>query len=88
MTRQLDPRISAAVDSYVAVEHHAMVRVMLRNSGLSWSENRTDFLCFFFEKLVAEDPTPFLAFMLGFFTEIKETPDMLDALKTKKRLFF
>ena len=88
--RNIDEKISAAIDTYVSEKLKISVKVKLRNTVNEIAENKIFFLCDFFEKMEDEsgDFLECLDFILSFLNEIENTSDFFNALMDKKRFYF
>ena len=88
--RNIDEKISAAIDTYVSEKLKISVKVKLRNTAKEIAENKIFFLCEFFEKMEDEsdDFLECLDFILAFLDEAENTPDLFSALMDNKRFYF
>jgi DNA polymerase III delta prime subunit len=88
--RNIDEKISAAIDTGVSEKLKISVRVKLRNTVKEIAENKIFFLCDFFEKMEDEsgDFLECLDFILSFLDEAENTSDLFSALIDKKRFYF
>ncbi|MBW2563045.1 MAG: hypothetical protein JRE29_03240 [Deltaproteobacteria bacterium] len=87
--REIDKRISAAIDAYVPEKLKIQVMVKLRNAFNELAENKILFLCGFFEKMdhKSGDFLEHLDFILSFLDEAENTTDLFDALMDKKKFY-
>ncbi len=88
--RNIDKKISAAIDTYVSEKLKIFVRVKLRNIVKEIAENKIFFLCDFFEKMEDEsgDFLECLDFILSFLDEAENISNLFSALMDKKRFYF
>ena len=88
--RNIDEKISAAIDTGVSEKLKIFVRVKLRNTVKEIDENKISFLCDFFEKMEDESGVflECLDFILSFLDEAENTSDLFSALIDKKRFYF
>lgn len=88
--RNIDEKISAAIDKGVSEKLKISVRVKLRNTVKEIAGNKIFFLCDFFEKVEDEsgDFLECLDFILSFLDEAENTSDLFSALIDKKRFYF
>jgi len=88
--RNIDEKISAAIDTGVSEKLKISVRVKLRNTVKEIAENKILFLCNFFEKMEDESGIflECLDFILSFLDEAENTSDLFSALMDKKRFYF
>ncbi len=88
--RNIDEKISAAIDKGVSEKLKISVRVKLRNTAKEIAENKIFFLCDFFEKMKGEngDFLECLDFILSFLDEAENTSNLFNALIDKKRFYF
>jgi len=88
--RNIDEKVSAAIDTYVSEKLKISVRVKLRNTVNEIAENKIFFLCEFFKKMESEngDFLESLDFILSFLDKAENTSDLFSALMDKKRFYF
>jgi len=88
--RNIDEKISAAIDTGVSQKLKISVKVKLRNTVNEIAENKIFFLCDFFEKMESEsgDFLECLDFTLSFLDEAENTSDLFRALMDKKRFYY
>jgi len=88
--RNIDEKISAAIDTDVSEKLKIIVRVKIRNIVNEIAENKIFFLCDFFEKMEGEsgDFLECLDFTLSFLDEAENNSDLFSALMDKKRFYF
>lgn len=88
--RNIDEKLSAAIDTYVSEKLKISVRVKLRNTVNEIAGNKILFLCDFFEKIEDEsgDFLECLDFILSFLDEAENISDLFSALMDKKRFYF
>ncbi len=87
ISKRLNPDLLAAVERHVEKDRSARVKVTLRNSRFTETENRISFLCAFFDKLPDADMAC-LDFLLSLFEEQNDHPDICEALTNRKRHCF
>ena len=85
--KQLDERISRAVDTHVPEEKRNGVRIKFRNSRFVQTENRISFFCIYFEKL-KDSCEKCLDVMISLFEESDDHRDIYQMLVEKKRFYF
>ena len=90
INRNIDEKISAAIDTGVSQKLKISVKVKLRNTVNEIAENKIFFLCDFFEKMESEsgDFLECLDFTLSFLDEAENTSDLFRALMDKKRFYY
>jgi len=88
--RNIDEKISAAIDKGISEKFKISVRVKLRNTVKEIAENKIFFLCEFFEKMEGEsgDFLECLDFILSFLDEAENASNLFSALMDKKRFYF
>jgi hypothetical protein len=88
--RNIDEKISAAIDTYVSEKMKISVRVKIRNIVNEIAENKVLFLCNFFEKVEDEsdDFLECLDFILSLLDEAENTSNLFSAFMDKKRFYF
>lgn len=88
--RNMDQRISAAIDTSIPQKLKMQVRVKLRNTYDELAEHKILFLCDFFQKMDHEsvDFMECLDLILSFLAETEDTEDLFGALMNKKRFHF
>jgi len=88
--RNIDERISAAIDKCISEKLKISARVKLRNTVYEITENKILFLCDFFEKMEDEsgDFLECLDFTLSFLDESESTSDLFNAFMDKKRFYY
>jgi hypothetical protein len=90
ISKQLDPKLIESIIGYGDEANSNRFKVKIRNSRFSSSEEKTGFLCSFFDKIGARSNDIFdcLEFVLEFLDEIKKEGDLYRALMDKKKLYF
>jgi hypothetical protein len=90
LSRGLDPKLRSAIARYVHPGLQIRSKVRLRNTKPITSPNKISFLQAFFEKLQIDNDEFFdyLDFTLSFLDELKDEPDMFQALMARKKLYF
>ena len=87
ISKRLNPDLLAAIDRHVEKDRSTRMKVMLRNSRFTETENRISFLCAFFEKL-PDAEMACLDFLLSLFEEQNDHPDICETLINRKRHCF
>jgi hypothetical protein len=90
ISKHLDPKSIESIIRYGDDANRNRFKVKIRNSRFSSSEDKTGFLCSFFDKIGARSHDIFecLAFVLDFLDEIKKDSDIYQALMAKKKFYF
>lgn len=88
--RTLNGRLIRAVGKWPGENWRRAVKVRLRNSRFSMTENLIAFLCTFFDRISPDREEFFerLDFLLGILGEADDDADIYDFLVEKKRTFF
>lgn len=90
ITWQLDPQVATAIDTGVSAQRGPVVKVRLRNAGISLTPSRRSFLTRFFERMPDSDPD-YLACLdltLSLIKTADEAADVYDLLAGHKRSLF
>jgi len=88
--RNIDEKISTAIDTGIPEKLKIIVRVKLRNTVNEITENKIFFLCDFFENM-QDESADFLEcfdFILSFLDEAENTSNLFGALMDKKKFYF
>ncbi len=90
LSRNLDEKIRSAVARHVHPGLQTRCKVKLRNTRPITSPEKISFLQAFFEKLHIDkdDFFDYLDFTLSFLDELKDDPDLFQALMARKRFYF
>lgn len=90
ISKKLDKRLAQAIKRHVSEKYRQRFKVMLRNTRFVPTENKTLFLCRFFENTDAEsdDIIRQLNFILEFLDELRDDRDIFQSLADKKRFCF
>jgi hypothetical protein len=90
ISKHLDAELIESIRNYGDEKNCNRFKVKIRNSRFTATENKTAFLCKFFETIGARSNDVFecLDFALGFLDEIKKESDIYQALMTKKKFYF
>ncbi|MFH0726985.1 MAG: hypothetical protein V2B19_11670 [Pseudomonadota bacterium] len=87
--RNLSPRLIAAIDSKTMPKTKPLLKIRLRNSGLTHTTSEIDFLCHFFEKM-KETSAGFFStfdFLISFLGECRNETDYRSALNRVRQKY-
>jgi hypothetical protein len=90
ISKHLDARLIESIVNYGDDHNCKRFKVKIRNSRFSPTEEKTEFLCQFFDKIGSQsnDIVECLEFVLGFLDEVKNNGDIYQALMAKKKFYF
>jgi len=93
VSKKLSAELADAINRYIESTSRNLIKVKLRNTRFFRTENRTAFMCSFFEKMKAENidcrnVIECLDFILDFFHEQKDDSDIFQSLAAKKKFYF
>lgn len=90
ISRHLDARLIESIVNYGDDQNCNRFKVKIRNSRFSPTEEKTGFLCRFFDKIGSQSKDIFecLEFLLEFLDELKKDDDIYTALMAKKKFYF
>jgi hypothetical protein len=90
ISKHLDAELIESIRNYGDEKNCNRFKVKIRNSRFTATENKTAFLCKFFETIGARSNDVFecLDFALGFLDEIKKESEIYQALMAKKKFYF
>jgi len=90
ISKHLDANLIEGIINYGDDKNCDRFKVKIRNSRFSPTEEKTGFLCQFFDKIGSRSNDIFecLEFVLEFFDEIKKDTDIFPALMAKKKFYF
>ncbi len=90
ISKHLDAKLIESIINYGEDKNCNRFKVKIRNSRFSPSDEKTGFLCSFFDKIGSQSNDIFecLEFALGFLDEIKKDGDIYQAMMAKKKSYF
>jgi len=90
ISKHLNPELLEALNHYEDENTSIRIKVKMRNSRFSPSDEKTKFLCLFFEKFDSQDNDIFecLEFALSFLDEPTIDNDIYRTLMAKKKFYF
>ena len=90
ISKHLNPDLLDALNRYEDKNISNRIKVKIRNSRFSPTDEKINFLCLFFEKFDSQDNDIFecLDLALGFLDELKQINGIYQALMAKKKFYF
>jgi hypothetical protein len=90
ISKHLAPDLLEILNGYGDENISRQIKVKLRNSKLSPSAEKIEFLCLFFKKFSPQDNDMFdcLDFAVSFLEDLRQFNDIYQALMTKKKFYF
>ncbi|OQY57717.1 MAG: hypothetical protein B6245_15595 [Desulfobacteraceae bacterium 4572_88] len=90
ISKKLDTKLTEAISTHADLSDGRRFKVRLRNARFDATENKTRFLCRFFEELGAFSGTgdEYLDFLLNFLDELQKDGDIFQGLTEKKKFCF